>query len=154
MHRSRVCGDGWRSSPPATTRRRFSGRRSRCLPYSRARWKAGGGRDRTSPRPRGALREPGRRWPGRRHDYGVPLDITENYRPARRRVRRSSGISDSIETYSPLLDRDLEHLDLADAGDPDFTGCDLPAALDRIERGAAAWSRTVACWSGSAASTP
>jgi agmatinase len=41
--------------------------------------------------------------------------------------------SDTIETYSPHLDRDLEDLDLADWGDVALAGLAMVQALDRIE---------------------
>jgi agmatinase len=65
--------------------------------------------------------------------FGAPLDLTGSFRlgaaggPAA--VRR---LSDSLETYSPALDRDLEDLELADLGDIDLDGLEVEAAVDAI----------------------
>ena len=64
---------------------------------------------------------------------GVPLDLTESYRsgtaagPAAIRE-----ISDSIETYSPTLDRDLDALAIADLGDLPLAGLAMDEALAAI----------------------
>lgn len=66
---------------------------------------------------------------------GCPLDMTSTYREgtggAPREIRRAS---DSLETYSPFLDRDLEDSPFSDIGDIDFANDTLEKALDRIER--------------------
>ncbi|MBV9582314.1 MAG: agmatinase, partial [Chloroflexi bacterium] len=46
-------------------------------------------------------------------------------------------MSDSLETYSPTLDRDLEDVRLVDLGDLDFDGLTIAAAIDRIAGAAA-----------------
>jgi agmatinase len=64
---------------------------------------------------------------------GLPLDITATY-------RRGSGegpnairvASDSIESYSPLLDRDLVDSPYADLGNIHFSRKPLESCLDRI----------------------
>src|SRR6476646_8694204 len=65
--------------------------------------------------------------------FGAPLDLTGSFRlgaaggPAA--VRR---MSDSLETYSPSLDRDLEDLQLVDLGDLDLDGLEVEPALEAI----------------------
>src|SRR5438067_2039190 len=63
--------------------------------------------------------------------FGAPLDATGSFRPGSAAgpgaVRR---LSDSLETYSPALDRDLEDLVLVDLGDLDLTGVDVDEAVD------------------------
>lgn len=65
--------------------------------------------------------------------FGAPLDLTGSFRlgaaagPAA--VRR---MSDSLETYSPALDRDLEDLALVDLGDLDLDGVGVEEAVDAI----------------------
>ncbi|MDQ7781492.1 MAG: agmatinase [Desulfomonilaceae bacterium] len=65
---------------------------------------------------------------------GCPLDLTCTYRAgtgdAPRRIRISS---ESIETYSPLLDRDLEDYSIPDLGDVLVAEKPLNQALDLIE---------------------
>jgi agmatinase len=65
---------------------------------------------------------------------GIPLDLTESFRQgtaeAPERIRL---VSDSLETYSPLLDRDLYDIKLGDGGNLDLSGMEMPAALDAIE---------------------
>ncbi len=41
-------------------------------------------------------------------------------------------MSEGLESYSPVLDRDLEDVRLRDLGDVDLTGLEMPAALDAI----------------------
>ena len=54
--------------------------------------------------------------------FGVPFEGTVNLRKGADAGPRDLRIaSDSIETYSPILERDLEDLHLADIGD-----CELP----------------------------
>lgn len=65
--------------------------------------------------------------------FGAPLDATGSFRPGMGAgpgaVRR---LSDSLETYSPALDRDLEDLTLVDLGDVDLEALSVDAALDAI----------------------
>lgn len=65
--------------------------------------------------------------------FGAPLDATGSFRPGMGAgpgaVRR---LSDSLETYSPALDRDLEDLALVDLGDLDLDGLGVEAAVDAI----------------------
>jgi agmatinase len=65
--------------------------------------------------------------------FGAPLDATGSFRPGTGAgpgaVRR---LSDSLETYSPSLDRDLEDLPLIDLGDIDLDGLSVEAAVDVI----------------------
>jgi agmatinase len=65
---------------------------------------------------------------------GAGLDLTESCRAGTRAAPdRIRAASDTIETYSPILDRDLEDLDLADWGDVSLAGLAMSEALDRIE---------------------
>jgi len=65
--------------------------------------------------------------------FGAPLDLTESFRsgahagPAAVRY-----VSDALETYSPVLERDLEDLALADLGDLPLDGQSMAAALEDI----------------------
>ena len=65
--------------------------------------------------------------------FGAPLDATGSFRPGMGAgpgaVRR---LSDSLETYSPALDRDLEDLKLVDLGDVDLEALTVEAAVDAI----------------------
>lgn len=74
---------------------------------------------------------------------GCPLDMTETFRSGTRdapqRIRR---VSDSIETYSPFLDMDLETSPFADLGDLDFSGKSVEEALQRIRARVTAVLRT------------
>lgn len=67
--------------------------------------------------------------------FGVPFDGTTSFFPGTRlgpaRVRE---VSDGIETYSPLLDRDLLDRRYFDAGDLDLPFGNPGAVLDRVER--------------------
>jgi agmatinase len=50
--------------------------------------------------------------------FGAPLDLTESFRAgAREGPRAVRYMSDSLETYSPTLDRDLEDVIVQDLGD-------------------------------------
>ena len=66
--------------------------------------------------------------------FGAPLDLTESFRPgtaaAPTRIRL---VSDSLETYSPRLRRDLDRLAFADWGDLLLEGLSLEAALESVE---------------------
>jgi agmatinase len=65
--------------------------------------------------------------------FGAPLDLTESFRsgahggPAAVRY-----MSDGLETYSPVLTRDLEDVTVRDLGDLELQGAAMPEALDRI----------------------
>lgn len=67
--------------------------------------------------------------------FGAPLDVSESFRSgacaAPERIRQ---VSDVLETYSPTLQRDLDDLDLADAGDLDLGGLPDASALELIEQ--------------------
>ncbi|MFN8532846.1 MAG: agmatinase [Dehalococcoidia bacterium] len=64
---------------------------------------------------------------------GVGLDLTESFRPgAAAGPAAIRDLSDSIETYSPILDRDLEGLAIADLGDLPFDGLPMDVALAAI----------------------
>jgi agmatinase len=71
--------------------------------------------------------------PGKPCVLGCPLDLTCTYRSgvakAPSAIRQAS---DSIETYSPFLDKDLLELPFADLGDLDFHGKTLANCLDFI----------------------
>ena len=63
--------------------------------------------------------------------FGAPLDATTSFRSGTGAgpgaIRR---LSDSLETYSPVLDRDLEDLTLVDLGDLDLDGAGVEEAVD------------------------
>jgi|SRR5581483_4691081 len=65
--------------------------------------------------------------------FGAPLDVTTSFRSGTGAgpgaIRR---LSDSLETYSPALDRDLEDLALVDLGDLDLGGDAPEEAVDAI----------------------
>jgi agmatinase len=67
--------------------------------------------------------------------FGAPLDLTESFRagahggPAAARY-----MSDVLETYSPVLDRDLEELSIVDFGDVQLADTGVETALDRISQ--------------------
>lgn len=66
--------------------------------------------------------------------FGCPLDQTSTFRSGSDRAPESiREASDSIETYSPFLDRDLIDYRFADLGDIDFSNADLETCLERIE---------------------
>lgn len=66
--------------------------------------------------------------------FGCPLDQTSTFRSGSDRAPESiREASDSIETYSPFLDRDLTDYRFADLGDVDFSNADLETCLERIE---------------------
>lgn len=69
---------------------------------------------------------------------GCPLDATSTYRSGSDLAPEAIRIaSDSIETYSPLLDMDLLDFPFSDVGDVDVSGRSLEVALDNIEKTAA-----------------
>lgn len=67
---------------------------------------------------------------------GAPLDVTTSFRPGTRfgppRIRE---VSDGLEEYSPVLDRDLTDVPFYDAGDIDLPFGHPEAALEAIENG-------------------
>jgi len=67
---------------------------------------------------------------------GAPYDATATFRRGSRfgpdAIRRAS---ESIETYSPRLDRDLDALAFADLGNLDLEGLDPAAMVSAIQRG-------------------
>jgi len=66
---------------------------------------------------------------------GVPYDATSSFRRGSRWGPSAIRLaSDSIETYSPLLDRDLDHLPFIDGGDLEVQHLDPPAMVGAIER--------------------
>jgi agmatinase len=66
---------------------------------------------------------------------GVPYDATSSFRRGSRwgpaAIRWAS---ESIETYNPLIDRDLEHVPFVDAGDLHLEGLDPQAMVRAIRR--------------------
>lgn len=76
---------------------------------------------------------------------GAPWDEGTSYRRGAaagpRAVREAS---DSIESYSPISDRDLRDLDIADAGDLDLIGCRDVTAIARIAEATKRHARTAA----------
>ena len=66
---------------------------------------------------------------------GAPLDATGSFRPGA--AEGPAGIrwaSENLETYSPVLDRDLEELDFGDLGDLELSGESISGALAQIEQ--------------------
>ncbi len=67
--------------------------------------------------------------------FGAPLDVTESFRsgaahgPAAVRY-----MSDSLESYSPVLDSDLEDLSVVDLGDLIFRSPSVESSVDEISR--------------------
>lgn len=65
--------------------------------------------------------------------FGAPLDATGSFRPGMgagpRAVRR---LSDALETYNPVLDRDLADLILVDLGDLDLDAIGVEGAVEVI----------------------
>lgn len=66
---------------------------------------------------------------------GVPYDATSSFRRGSRwgpaAIRWAS---ESIETYNPLIDRDLEHVPFVDGGDLHLESLDPPAMVRAIRR--------------------
>lgn len=74
--------------------------------------------------------------PGKPWDWlivGLPLDLTETFRSGTAEgpdaIRESS---ESIESYSPFLDIELEEFDIADYGNLDFKGTSIEEAVQLI----------------------
>jgi agmatinase len=76
--------------------------------------------------------------PGAAAIFGAPLDLTESFRAG---ARNGPGavryMSDSLESYSPLLDRDLADLSVRDLGDLELNHLSVEHALDAISHAAA-----------------
>jgi agmatinase len=71
--------------------------------------------------------------PGSPAIVGCPLDLTTTFRSGTGKGPRAIRIaSESIETYSPFLDRDLSDVSFADLGDIPFAGADLELSLKAI----------------------
>lgn len=67
--------------------------------------------------------------------YGIPYDATSSFRRGSRLGPEAiRWASDSIEAYSPALDRDLETVAFADAGDLDVDGLGPAAMVQAIRR--------------------
>ena len=70
--------------------------------------------------------------------FGAPFDGTTSYRPGTRFAAQQMRCeSDGIETYSPLLDLDLEDYSICDAGDVALSNGNTPKILSEIEEVAA-----------------
>ncbi|MBI4212787.1 MAG: agmatinase [Chloroflexi bacterium] len=66
---------------------------------------------------------------------GAPLDVTESFLAGTSMAPRTiRAVSDVLETYSPILRRDLSDLDLVDWGDVAFPPQDVTAALTAIDQ--------------------
>ncbi len=64
---------------------------------------------------------------------GAPYDATSTHRPGARLAPPAiRWASNSIETYSPVQQRDLEALAFTDAGDLELFGCTLEAMIARV----------------------
>ena len=64
---------------------------------------------------------------------GAPYDGTSTFRKGSREAPAAiRWASESIETYSPTLRRDLDDLALADPGDLDLDGCSCEEAVERV----------------------
>ena len=67
------------------------------------------------------------------------MDLTSTYRKGTGEAPQQIRVaSDSIETYSPLLDRDLSDTPFSDLGDVELSGLSLEAALEKIRETASA----------------
>jgi agmatinase len=70
--------------------------------------------------------------------FGAPLDLTESFREgARKGPEMVRYMSESLESYSPTLDRDLVDLDVRDLGDLELDGVSAVEALGVISDAAA-----------------
>ncbi|HEY2596516.1 MAG TPA: agmatinase [Chloroflexota bacterium] len=75
--------------------------------------------------------------------FGAPLDLSESFRSgARHGPGAVRSMSESLETYTPVLDRDLEDLRLRDLGDLDLNSMSIEVAIDAISDAAAHAVRT------------
>ncbi len=70
---------------------------------------------------------------------GAPYEATATHRPGARHAPAAiRWASDSIETYSPVQQRDLEDLAFSDEGDLDLSGCAPEVVIARVRDAAAA----------------
>ncbi len=66
--------------------------------------------------------------------FGAPFDSTTSFRPgARFGYRQMKAESYALETYSPYLDKDLEQINVHDAGELELCFGDAESALKTIE---------------------
>jgi agmatinase len=69
--------------------------------------------------------------------FGIPMDFTASFQPGSRfappRIREASY---GIETYSPLLDRDLVDVEIGDLGDLELPIGNVKTSLEHIETAA------------------
>jgi agmatinase len=69
---------------------------------------------------------------------GCPLDMTSTFKSGSDKAPNAiREASESIETYSPFFDKDLEDLPFVDLGDLDIAGDSVENALAKIENAAA-----------------
>ena len=65
--------------------------------------------------------------------FGAPFDGTTSYRPGTRFAAQQMRCeSDGIETYSPLLDLDLEDYSICDAGDVALSHGNTPVSYTHL----------------------
>ncbi|MDR7481365.1 MAG: agmatinase [Armatimonadota bacterium] len=70
---------------------------------------------------------------------GAPFDATATHRRGARWAPAAiRWASDALESYSPLQQRDLQEIRLADAGDLDLAGADSATAVERVRAAVAA----------------
>src|SRR5579859_210899 len=70
--------------------------------------------------------------------FGAPLDLTESFRDgAGDGPTAVRSMSDSLESYSPILDRDLADLAVCDFGDLDLNHLAVEEALEAVSQAAA-----------------
>ena len=68
--------------------------------------------------------------------FGAPLDLTESFRGGTRAGPAAVRyMSDVLESYSPVVDRDLEALSILDLGDVHLADSDIETALNLIAEG-------------------
>jgi len=69
---------------------------------------------------------------------GAPLDVTTSFRPGTRfGPARIRAVSDGLEEYSPVLERELADVPFYDAGDIDLAPGNVEASLDAVEEAVA-----------------
>jgi agmatinase len=72
--------------------------------------------------------------PGKPAILGCPLDMTSTFKSGSDKAPNAiREASDSIETYSPFFDKDLDDLPFADLGDMDIAGDSVQTSLSKIE---------------------
>jgi agmatinase len=75
--------------------------------------------------------------------FGAPLDLTESFRDgARHGPAAVRHMSDSLESYSPILDRDLADIAFSDLGDLQLNDLGIEGALNAIAEAAARASQS------------